>query len=277
MSEVQILSGVQKMVEIWRFLDTGANNGFWNMAVDEAIFITTKEKNLSPTLRFYRWRPSAVSIGYAQNVGEEVNLKERKRLKMDVVRRYTGGGAIFHDDELTYSFISKTDGYQHFDDLLASYKQVCWGIIKGLSELGISVKFREVRNKLSSREKVPCFMANSKHDLMVNEKKVLGNAQRRTKEVFLQQGSLPLSYNFNLINRIFPGSNGFKNRATSISEILDQEISLEEIKEKLLFGFTSHFSVNFKEGTLSEEEQSLARKLFKEKYSSPEWNNRVKT
>lgn len=277
MSEVQILSGVQKMVEIWRFLDTGANNGFWNMAVDEAIFITTKEKNLSPTLRFYRWRPSAVSIGYAQNVGEEVNLKECKRLKMDVVRRYTGGGAIFHDDELTYSFISKTDGYQHFDDLLASYKQVCWGIIKGLSELGISVKFREVRNKLSSREKVPCFMANSKHDLIVNEKKVLGNAQRRTKEVFLQQGSLPLSYNFNLINRIFPGSNGFKNRATSISEILDQEISLEEIKEKLLFGFTSHFSVNFKEGTLSEEEQSLARKLFKEKYSSPEWNNRVKT
>jgi len=268
---------VQKMVEIWRFLDTGANNGFWNMAVDEAIFITTKEKNLSPTLRFYRWRPSAVSIGYAQNVGEEVNLKECKRLKMDVVRRYTGGGAIFHDDELTYSFISKTDGYQHFDDLLASYKQVCWGIIKGLSELGISVKFREVRNKLSSREKVPCFMANSKHDLIVNEKKVLGNAQRRTKEVFLQQGSLPLSYNFNLINRIFPGSNGFKNRATSISEILDQEISLEKIKEKLLFGFTSHFSVNFKEGTLSEEEQSLARKLFKEKYSSPEWNNRVKT
>ena len=241
------------------------------MAVDEAIFITTKEKNLSPTLRFYRWRPSAVSIGYAQNVGEEVNLKECKRLKMDVVRRYTGGGAIFHDDELTYSFISKTDGYQHFDDLLASYKQVCWGIIKGLSELGISVKFREVRNKLSSREKVPCFMANSKHDLMVNEKKVLGNAQRRTKEVFLQQGSLPLSYNFDLINRIFPGSNGFKNRATSISEILDQEISLEEIKEKLLFGFTSHFSVNFKEGTLSEEEQSLARKLFKEKYSSKEW------
>ena len=277
MSEVQILSGVQKMVEIWRFLDTGANNGFWNMAVDEAIFITTKEKNLSPTLRFYRWRPSVVSIGYAQNVGEEVNLKECKRLKMDVVRRWTGGGAIFHDDELTYSFISKTDGYQHFDDLLASYKQVCWGIIKGLSELGISVKFREVRNKLSSREKVPCFMANSKHDLVVNEKKVLGNAQRRTKEVFLQQGSLPLSYNFNLINRIFPGSNGFKNRATSISEILDQEISLEEIKEKLLFGFTSHFSVNFKEGTLSEEEQSLARKLFKEKYSSPEWNNRVKT
>ena len=113
------------------------------MAVDEAIFITTKEKNLSPTLRFYRWRPSVVSIGYAQNVGEEVNLKECKRLKMDVVRRYTGGGAIFHDDELTYSFISKTDGYQHFDDLLASYKQVCWGIIKGLSELGISVKFRE--------------------------------------------------------------------------------------------------------------------------------------
>ena len=265
------------MVEIWRFLDTGANNGFWNMAVDEAIFITTKEKNLSPTLRFYQWRPSTVSIGYAQNVGEEVNLKECKRLKMDVVRRYTGGGAIFHDDELTYSFISKTDGYQHFNDLLASYKQVCWGIIKGLSELGISVKFREVRNKLSSREKVPCFMANSKHDLIVNEKKVLGNAQRRTKEVFLQQGSLPLSYNFNLINRIFPGSNGFKNRATSISEILDQEISLEEIKEKLLFGFTSHFSVNFKEGALSEEEQSLARKLFKEKYSSPEWNNRVKS
>ena len=270
------------------------------MAVDEAIFITTKEKNLSPTLRFYRWRPSAVSIGYAQNVGEEVNLKECKRLKMDVVRRYTGGGAIFHDDELTYSFISKTDGYQHFDDLLASYKQVCWGIIKGLSELGISVKFREELyphlnpsptggergfilriephsvDRMKGR-KVPCFMANSKHDLVVNEKKVLGNAQRRTKEVFLQQGSLPLSYNFNLINRIFPGSNGFKNRATSISEILDQEISLEEIKEKILFGFTSHFSVNFKEGTLSEEEQSLARKLFKEKYSSPEWNNRVKT
>ncbi len=255
-------------------MDTGANNGSWNMAVDEAIFIITKEKNLSPTLRFYRWRPSAVSIGYAQNVGEEVNLKECRRLRMDIVRRYTGGGAIFHADELTYSFISKTDGYQHFDDLLASYKQVCWGIIKGLSKLGISVKFREEKNKLSSRKKVPCFMANSKHDLIVNEKKVLGNAQRRTKEVFLQQGSLPLSYDFNLINRIFPGSNGFKNRATSISEILDQEISLGEIKEKLLFGFTSHFSVNFREETLSGEEESLARKLFKEKYSSKGWTEK---
>jgi len=296
------------IMEEWRFLDTGANNGSWNMAVDEAIFITTKEKNLSPTLRFYRWRPSAVSIGYAQNVGEEVNLKECRRLRMDVVRRYTGGGAIFHENELTYSFISKTDGYQDFDDLLASYKQVCWGIIKGLSGLGISAKFRGEKSRSSYRDdiygaryigirrclphcgkglqtlnasdksdpykvrkKVPCFMANSKHDLIVDEKKVLGNAQRRTKEVFLQQGSLPLSYDFNLINRIFPGSNGFKNRATSISEILDQEISLGEIKEKLLFGFTSHFSVNFREGTLSEEEQSLARKLFKEKYSSKDW------
>ncbi len=254
----------------WRFLDTGANNAFWNMAIDEAIFLGSKKKSL-PTLRFYRWKPAAVSIGYAQNVEKEVDLKECKNLKVDVVRRWTGGGAIFHDDELTYSFVSRTNLCRDFDDLLASYKQVCQGIIDGLFALGISVKFREEKSRLSSRRKVPCFMASSRHDLIVGEKKVMGNAQRRTKELFLQQGSLPLAYDFNLINRVFPGSDGFKNMATSISQILHKKISFAEIKEKILFGFAHHFSVNFKEGTLSAEEQLLAKKLFEEKYSSKKW------
>ncbi len=267
-------------MNIWRFLDTGASNAFWNMAVDEAIFTFARERKILPTLHFYQWEPAAISIGYAQNINEGLNLKECRRLKIDLVRRYTGGGAIFHNDELTYSFISRIDAGEDFDSILASYKQVCNGIIKGLSQLGIQAKFRGGKSTSSLKERIPCFMASSKHDLIVDGefssggrdgKKIVGNAQRRTKEAFLQQGSLPLSYDFDLINELFPQSDGFRDMATSISEISGKRISLKEIKRKILFGFADNFSVSFREDSLSSEELNLAKRLFKEKYSSPEW------
>ncbi len=263
------------------------------MAVDEAIFMVAREKNLLPTLRFYQWEPAAISIGYAQNINEELNLKKCERLKIDIVRRWTGGGAIFHNDELTYSFTSRIDADEDFDDILASYRKVCQGIIQGLSSLGIQAKFRGERSRgliyqargsdesdpykihtedvLSLKEKVPCFMASSKHDLIVDGKKVVGNAQRRAKEAFLQQGSLPLAYDFDLINKLFPQSDGFSKRTASISEILGKKISLKEVREKMLIGFADNFSVDFKEDSLSSEELNLAKRLYKEKYSSPEW------
>jgi len=257
-------------VEQWRFLDSGEGNGFWNMAIDEAIFAFTGKKNSLPTLRFYQWKPAAVSIGYSQDINEELNLEECRRLKIDVVRRWTGGGAIFHQDELTYSFTSKTDAFKGFNNFITSYYRVCAGIIKGLSRLGIQAGFRE-RGDSFLNKGIPCFMANSKHDLIADRKKLVGNAQRRTKEVFLQQGSLPIAYDFGLINKLFPQSDGFGDVASSISEILDRRIPLKEIRQKLLSGFVDNFSVSFKEDSLSSEELTMAQKLFKEKYSSPEW------
>ena len=131
------------MVEKWRLLDTGSRGAYYNMALDEAIE-TAKSRNLVPnTIRFFRWKPSAVSIGYFQSMNEEVDIAACKSMGVDYVRRITGGGAVYHDyeGELTYSIIVNEDHKLIPKNILKSYEVLCSGLVIGLRKLGIPAEF----------------------------------------------------------------------------------------------------------------------------------------
>ncbi|MHA2499117.1 MAG: lipoate--protein ligase family protein, partial [Candidatus Hodarchaeales archaeon] len=168
----------------WRLLPLATGDAFWNMAVDEAILEHCKCGNVANTLRLYRWQPSTVSIGRNQAIRDEVNLDMAAELGIDVVRRISGGGAVFHADkgEVTYSIvvnerlIPKAKGPELFFKLAR-------GISVALSELGLLVE----------EETIHC------PSIFVRDRKISGNAQAQRGETILQHGTLLLSYDPDLM------------------------------------------------------------------------------
>ncbi|HYY40099.1 MAG TPA: lipoate--protein ligase family protein, partial [Nitrososphaera sp.] len=150
-----------------RVLETGYKPAALNMAIDEALIENIDE---APVLRIYGWRPAAISIGYFQSIKEEVDLEKCRQLGVDVVRRLTGGGAVLHEFEVTYSFITKQ--YPH--SIMESYRWICDAIVISINRLGFNASF------------VPL------NDIVVDGKKISGNAQTRRKGVLLQHGTLLL-------------------------------------------------------------------------------------
>jgi lipoate-protein ligase A len=140
------------MLEI-RFLDRGENSGFDNMAIDEAIAKNCGKLGM-PTLSVYSWNPKTVTIGYFQSMGNEVDVEKCKSRGIDCIRRVTGGGAVFHDSELTYSFICTEQSEIVNKNILESYKQICNGLIFGLSELGIESQFAGINDVISGGKKI---------------------------------------------------------------------------------------------------------------------------
>ena len=149
--------------EKWRVIKLSTNSASENMAIDESILNSLSRGEVPNTLRLYRWNPSAVSIGYFQGINEEVNLDECKKRGFDVVRRITGGGAVFHsyEGEITYSILMKESLSHIPDNILQSYQVILTGLIKGLKELGIQAEFRPV------------------NDIVVNGRKISGSGSKR--------------------------------------------------------------------------------------------------
>jgi len=253
------------MAEEWRLLDTGLGDAFYNMALDEAIAIA-RSKNLVPnTLRFFRWEPSAVSIGYFQSMEEEVDIKACNKLGIDYVRRRTGGGAVYHDrdGELTYSLIINEDHPLISRDFQKTYETLCSGIIRGLRILGVPAEFKPI------------------NDIIVGGKKISGNAQTRSMNVVHQHGTILRDVNPTLMFTVLkvPSEKirdkmikSVKERVTSIKSYLKKEVSFEELKDALIKGFEETFNIRLIPGEVTNFEEQTAIKLKMEKYSTREWN-----
>jgi len=134
----------------WRLIKDNYHTGFMNMAIDEAIMIAHREGLVPPTIRFYQWSPPAVSLGYFQDLKKEIDVDVCKNLGIDIVRRPTGGKAVLHDKELTYSFIIRENHPLVNDSILETYKKISGGMIRGLSYLGITAELVPLRDKLKS-------------------------------------------------------------------------------------------------------------------------------
>lgn len=255
------------MVEEWRFLDTGLQNGFYNMALDEAI-ATARSKNLVPnTIRFYRWKPSAVSIGYFQSMEDEVDIAACDERDVDYVRRITGGGTVYHDEkgELTYSIIVTQDHRLISKDFQKTYQVLCSGLVQGLNLLSIPAEFKQI------------------NDIIVSGKKISGNAQTRKMGLVLQHGTILRQINpalmFTLLkvpsekirDKLIKTVN---ERVTSIQRYLGREVSFEELKKALKNGFENAFKIKLIEGQLIDFENSLTSELIVKKYSPKDWNFR---
>jgi lipoate-protein ligase A len=253
----------------WRLLKLETHDAYTNMAIDEAI-LTARIGNLVPnTIRLYCWNPSAVSIGKFQNIENEVHLDNCKKHCVDVVRRITGGGAVYHDakDEITYSVVvSKKD--LKTENINAVYAKFYDGIAEALKILGIKADFNEGNAKTCP-------------NLTVNSKKVSGSAQSHKKGIVLQHGTLLIDVNLQKMFTILrvPWAttcmqvvNIAKNRITSIQKETGRDIAVGEVEQALIQGFQRALNIKLVEGKLTTYECELAEKLYKQKYTTNDWN-----
>ncbi|MCM8804096.1 MAG: lipoate--protein ligase family protein [Candidatus Omnitrophica bacterium] len=177
---------------------------YWNMAFDYYFWQKCSEKKSLSILRFYKWSPSSVSIGYNQKQINLINLHFCKKNNIPIVMRPTGGSAIFHDIEITYSFCSNLSNHNSFPSPLLSYMKICESIIKGIEKFGIKLKIRGIsEGKEPSFTEIPCFSLSSRHDIIYNDKKIVGSAQRRNNFSFLQHGSILIDIRKTLWQNIF--------------------------------------------------------------------------
>ncbi|MCK4240933.1 MAG: lipoate--protein ligase family protein, partial [Candidatus Atribacteria bacterium] len=246
-----------------------------------------------PTIRFYQWSPPAVSLGYFQDLKKEVEVETCQDMGIDIVRRPTGGKAVLHDQELTYSFIISESHPLVNDSILVTYKKISRGIIRGLSYLGVKAELVPVRDKLEKNSldeidktriyhsdfKSICFSVPSQYEVQVEGKKIVGSAQVRKGGVVLQHGSLLIELEkdklFSVFN--FPSVQikerfELKFKATSLEEILKRKIDFSELSEILPRGFEEEFGVRLMEEKLTEPEEKISKDLLKNKYSTYEWN-----
>jgi len=276
----------------WRLIKDGYHTGFMNMAIDEAIMIAHKKGLVPPTIRFYQWLPPTVSLGYFQDLKKEVNIDVCRKSGIDIVRRPTGGKAVLHDQELTYSFIISEKHSSINNSILETYKKISGGMIRGLSCLGITADLVPLKEKLkgnalpdSSKNSITfkaiCFSTPSQYEVQVEGKKLIGSAQVRKKGIVLQHGSLLIKLDrdklFSVFN--FPSTQVRERvkerfKATSVEEILKEKIEFSKLSGVLPKGFEKEFGVKLLEGKLTKFEERISNHLLKNKYSTEEWNNK---
>ncbi|MFQ5981031.1 MAG: biotin/lipoate A/B protein ligase family protein [Candidatus Heimdallarchaeota archaeon] len=249
----------------WRLLQVSTSDAFWNMAVDEAIFMSSKSGKALNSVRFYQWKPSAASIGRNQAINDEIDLAEADRLGIDVVRRITGGGAVFHADggEVTYSVIVNEKSVSSLGDQAIFFK-LSRGISMALSKLGLQTE----------EETIHC------PSIFVRNRKISGNAQAKRRGIILQHGTLLLKYDPDLMYTVLKAKSQ-RTKSKMIQSVFQKVTTLEQelgyvpsqdtIAEALVDGFQNSLGVSFVEDKLSNDEFSLAKQLSNEKYASKEW------
>jgi lipoate-protein ligase A len=244
------------------------------MAIDEAI-LTARITDVAPnTIRFYCWKPSAVSIGKFQNIQNEVQLDNCRKLDVDVVRRITGGGTVYHDaeDEITYSVVaSKQD--LGTSDITEVYARIYAGLVEALKILGVNADFSEGNQKTCP-------------NLTIKGRKISGSAQAHKSGVVLQHGTLLLNVDlkkmFTMLRvpwakTCMQVANIAKNKITSMNMEAGRKISIREANNALTKGFEKAFNIKLKESILTTYELELAEKLRKEKYANEQWNFNAKS
>jgi lipoyl(octanoyl) transferase len=271
------------MKDLWRILISKPAHGAWNMAADEAILEAVGRKASPPTLRLYAWDPPCLSLGYAQPISD-VDLPRLQQRGWEVVRRPTGGRAVLHTDELTYSVIAPLMDPRVSGTLLESYNRLAQALVRALELLVLPVEIQEHAAVPAAQNTNPvCFEVPSTYEITVGGKKLVGSAQARRKEGVLQHGSLPLTGDLTRILQVlvFPdeaarthAAGRLLARATTVESALGRPISWEEAADAFGAAFRSVFDLDLQPGDLYSAERSRAEELFADKYSHPQWTQK---
>ena len=251
----------------WRFLPLELRDGYWNMALDEAILTAVIEKKSPNTLRFFKWNPSTASIGRNQSLIDEVDVNFCEEQGFNVVRRITGGGAVFHDShgEITCSIVCPIKFLENLNavKVLEQFEILTQGISAGLTIFGLETE----------KGIIHC------PAIFLDGKKFSGNAQLRKKRYILQHGTILLEVDPELmysVLKIPPNVNKtrmVRSVRTKVIGIKDSLKDYDEIKfiNSLKKGFENTLEIQLKEGKFSDYELNLAKKLVAEKYSNENW------
>ncbi len=277
----------QKQSSTWRYLDTGFLSGYENMAIDEAVFLSCQQGKSLPTIRLYGWTPPAVSLGYFQKAENAINFEACKRRGVDVVKRLSGGRAVLHDKELTYSLICPEGTPPFGKTILETYRTISLCLISALKNLNLDVKWVTSKEKHSSfrhlnDKTVSCFSSPSWYEITVEGKKICGSAQKRGGGVWMQHGAILLEHDVEMLVEVLKSGKSKQefmdeifSSTTSINNHLGKKIDFYELKALVLKGFETNLGIILERGNLTSHEYKLKNQLLEEKYLNKQWNLRT--
>jgi lipoate-protein ligase A len=270
-------------MDIWRLLVDAPARGAWNMAVDEALLEAVGRGESLPTLRLYAWTPACLSLGLAQSY-KEADVPRLEARGWDVVRRPTGGRAILHVDELTYSVTAPPGEARVQGSVLESYRRLAGALLAAVRVLGLAVEIEQHGPSVGAEKGPVCFEVPSAYEIVVAGKKLVGSAQARKRHGVLQHGTLPLHGDLARITQalVFADEAAREDaaqkllaRATTVESVTGQVVAWETAAQAFVGAFESQLGLCFERGELSSGEKARAEELVQKKYGHPDWTERV--
>lgn len=269
----------------WRLIEDGLRDGGVNMATDHAILQAVAEGQAPPTVRLYGWKSPALTVGYSQNIGRDVDLARCGALGIPIVRRPTGGRAVLHDAEITYCVVAPIDHPRFPPSLGGTFRVVAEALLLCLAEMGIQDGAiaggaanggrrngdRPARTGSSlpvdgGRRFLSCFASINHCEIAVRDRKLIGSAQRRTSRAFLQHGSALIDCDRGLLNSLFLFKDAGERRqnlerlrrsTATLNEVRGRETGFEEARRAFREGFRRAFAEGLAAGELSPFESVL--------------------
>jgi len=270
------------MMDNWRLIVTPAERGAFNMAVDEVLLAETVAGSSPPILRLYNWSPACISLGYAQKAGD-IDLERLKSNGWEMVRRITGGRAILHVDELTYSVLAPLTEPRVAGTVLESYQRLAGALMKAIRDLEIPVEMVEEIDRQHFTNGPVCFETPSAYELTVEGKKLVGSAQARRRGGFLQHGAFPLFGDLRRITTVLQGLEGEEllnagekvlQRATTAELVTGKKIEWQVAANSFIRAFEDVLEIKFIEDGLTHEELNKINESMDTKYDAWRWTGR---
>lgn len=269
--------GPEALMVPWRLLQDDPADGAWNMAVDEAIARAVGEGQAPATLRLYRWSAPTVSLGYLQRTPGGVDLAACGRRAIPLVRRVTGGRAVLHAEELTYSVAVPLQGAWRGLSVPDAFSAISRGLIAGLSRLGVGADVGEAAAPRDGGNEIgACFLLRRMPAILVGGRKLIGSAQRRWDRALLQHGSLLLRFDPDLHQAVFPAwpRQDPDTGVTCLRRILGAPPPPAVVASALAEGWREAFAAACVPGELTRTERDAAGDLVRTRYGSPTWTFR---
>lgn len=254
-------------MESWRLLVSPADSGARNLATDQAVAEHVRDGASPPTLRFYTWRPAALSLGFGQPL-TVVDVDLARRSGIDLVRRPTGGQAILHNDELTYAVMLPRTHALAAGGVLKSYERLSAGFKRGFAALGLDARQRDWQPAGSDGAGLLCFASPSTHELSAQGVKIMGSAQTRLGGALLQHGSVPFAHDprvFDLLRLPRPAT------LRGLRDLLSSGPTVGALIEVLATGFTEALQVVLTPDQLTDSERARRDSLVESRFGADAW------
>ena len=263
----------------WRLINSGFQTGAMNMALDEALLHSVANGESLPVLRFYRWQPATVTLGYAQSVTTDLDLDICRQAGLDVVRRSTGGRAVLHDHEVTYAVIAPLNAGRFGNSVLDCYRVISKVLQETLRQLGLPAQLvpGKPRDGHKNATKAVCFTAPSQYELLIDGCKVAGSAQKRHGQAFLQHGSIPIEMDLELLGKALKiGTTSATDDSLSavgwLNHWSETPLTIGGVETALAEVFAEQLQVEWVDSEPTVKESREAELLCAEKFACSEWN-----
>ncbi|RYM06215.1 lipoate--protein ligase family protein [Sporolactobacillus sp. THM7-7] len=268
--------------KIWYYIDSGNQTPAYNMALDEYLTHFGAGHDFR-VLRFYGWDPPGLSVGYFQKTEGRIDREGLRKHGFRLVRRPTGGRAVLHHQELTYSVILPEDYPGMPKSVVGAYRILSAGLLEGFRGLGLQADLAMPEKERAREHSAVCFEDASWYELVVEGRKAAGSAQMRQNGMILQHGSIPLSVDIDALFDCFlyksprvkeRAKRQFLNKAVSISRLAGRPVSINEAKHAFYHGFEKGLGITFEPYRLTRRQEQEVHALAEEKYASDRWNYR---